>query len=221
MENKQANLTIFFVAAANLLYDLYMNPRLPGVIPSHWNINGQADAYSAKWVVYLTGFLPLLIFALMMNILPRLRPSLPSIRPFQSTFNYMMVAATLTMFYVNVVLLQVAVRSDLPLSKLMVTGVLLLLVLLGNVLGKTRRNPWCGIRTPWTLASDSVWVATHRLAGRLWVGAASAGAVLLWLGVPLGILLVVVLASITLVPLIYSYLLSKQTDSGEGHETQA
>lgn len=212
MENKQANLTIFSLVAANLLYNLLMDSRLPRVIPIHWDINDQVDASSAKWVVYLTSILPLLTFALLMNVLPRLRTPLPDIRPFQTTFNYILVAAAVMMSYVNVVLLQAALRPFMPLSKLLVTGVLLLFILIGNVLGKTRRNPWCGIRTPWTLASDSIWIATHRLAGRLWVGTASAGVVSLWLGMPLSILLPVALVLITLVPVVYSYLLFRQID---------
>jgi uncharacterized membrane protein len=39
------------------------------------------------------------------------------------------------------------------------------LILMGNPMGKVRRNFFIGIRTPWTLASERVWYATHRLAG--------------------------------------------------------
>jgi uncharacterized membrane protein len=38
-------------------------------------------------------------------------------------------------------------------------------VLLGLVLPRVRRNPWIGVRTPWTLASDENWAKTHRFAG--------------------------------------------------------
>ena len=40
---------------------------------------------------------------------------------------------------------------------------------LGNVLGKVKRNFYVGIRTPWTIASERVWISTHRLAARLFV----------------------------------------------------
>jgi uncharacterized membrane protein len=36
-------------------------------------------------------------------------------------------------------------------------------------LSKTTKNFWLGIRTPWTLASDEVWLKTHRLAGIMFV----------------------------------------------------
>lgn len=43
----------------------------------------------------------------------------------------------------------------------------LLLIVIGNVLGKARPNWFVGIRTPWTLSSDRAWDVTHRWGGRL------------------------------------------------------
>jgi uncharacterized membrane protein len=43
------------------------------------------------------------------------------------------------------------------------TGVLLIAI--GNYLGKARRNAVFGLRTPWTLANPSVWDRTHRFTG--------------------------------------------------------
>jgi len=85
-------------------------------------------------------------------------------------------------------------------------GVSVLVIVLGNVMGKLRRNFFIGIRTPWTLASERVWYATHRLAGKsmvaagiLSVGAALAGGVAgfaAWMAI--------VLAGF-LVPVVYSF----------------
>jgi uncharacterized membrane protein len=44
------------------------------------------------------------------------------------------------------------------------TGVLLIVV--GNYLGKARQNRLVGLKTPWTLADARVWDKTHRFAGR-------------------------------------------------------
>src|SRR6185503_8795883 len=43
------------------------------------------------------------------------------------------------------------------------TGVLLIAV--GNYLGKARRIAVFGVRTPWTLADATVWDRTHRFTG--------------------------------------------------------
>jgi uncharacterized membrane protein len=46
-------------------------------------------------------------------------------------------------------------------------GAVFFLVVFGNLLGKSERNFFIGIRLPWTIASDDNWSATHRLTGRL------------------------------------------------------
>ena len=37
----------------------------------------------------------------------------------------------------------------------------------GNMMGKLRQNHFAGIRTPWTLADETVWARTHRFGGFL------------------------------------------------------
>lgn len=55
-----------------------------------------------------------------------------------------------------------------------------ILTVVGNVMGKLRRNAVIGVRLPWTLRDDWVWERTHRFAGRVHV---AAGLLLLFLGV--------------------------------------
>jgi uncharacterized membrane protein len=51
------------------------------------------------------------------------------------------------------------------------------LVLVSDVLPKTRRNFVFGVLTPWTLSSDLSWEKTHRLAGKLFMLVGIAGLV--------------------------------------------
>jgi hypothetical protein len=53
--------------------------------------------------------------------------------------------------------------------RLVFLSVAVLLVMLGNDLGKIRQNQVFGVRTPWTLRDARVWDKTHRRAGRLMV----------------------------------------------------
>ena len=43
----------------------------------------------------------------------------------------------------------------------------LLVMCLGNIMPKFRMNWYCGLKTPWTLSSETVWTKTHRVAGRM------------------------------------------------------
>ena len=48
-------------------------------------------------------------------------------------------------------------------------AVIALFFALGYIMRHIKRNFFIGIRTPWTLASDSVWDKTHRLGGILFM----------------------------------------------------
>jgi uncharacterized membrane protein len=74
---------------------------------------------------------------------------------------------------------------------------------------KLRPNWFCGIRTRWTLESRDVWIKTHRLGGRLMM---AGGACILIFGLLLPVklfficILLPVIAVISIVPIVYSYL---------------
>jgi uncharacterized membrane protein len=63
----------------------------------------------------------------------------------------------------------VALSKPLDLNRALMGALFLLLALLGNVLGRVRRNFYIGVRTPWTLANERVWDATHRFAAKVFV----------------------------------------------------
>jgi uncharacterized membrane protein len=91
----------------------------------------------------------------------------------------------------------------------------LLFVLVGNYLGRIESNWFLGIRTPWTLSSDTVWRKTHRTAGWLFVvaglGVAAVGAVR-----PVGFvpLLAIAAALVAGVPMVQSYVLWRREKIG-------
>jgi uncharacterized membrane protein len=58
---------------------------------------------------------------------------------------------------------------NVPVNEAIFAALGVMFMVIGNYLGKTRKNFFLGIRTPWTLASDEVWARTHRLAGRLFI----------------------------------------------------
>jgi uncharacterized membrane protein len=85
------------------------------------------------------------------------------------------------------------------------------------VIGKVRRNFWLGIRTPWTLASERVWYATHRMAGKTMVGAGVLGLVALLVGLPEMLAIFLFIAGL-LLPALYSLLYYKRLERSGGLE---
>src|SRR4029077_16753226 len=101
-------------------------------------------------------------------------------------------------------------NHDMP-GQLLVAGLFLFFALLGNLIGKVQRNFWVGVRTPWTLASDAVWIRTHRLAAWLWVATGVAGFVAALVRVPFLILFIGSIA-MALYPVLYSLFLYKKLE---------
>jgi uncharacterized membrane protein len=58
-----------------------------------------------------------------------------------------------------------ALGRALDISRFMISGLCMAAAIVGNMFGKYRKNTYAGIRTPWTLADERVWYATHRVAG--------------------------------------------------------
>jgi uncharacterized membrane protein len=109
-----------------------------------------------------------------------------------------------------------ALGWNLPVLSLIQGSLGLLFVLMGNQLGKSRRMFLVGIRTPWTLSSEEVWIATHRLAGKLLVIGGLLLILVAFLPLPAGVapmLLIGVIVVALLFPALWSYVLWRRERS--------
>ena len=140
-------------------------PRLPDPIATHFDVNGVANGWMSRSVG--AWILPLMALGLWLLLRPGalLLPQAWQSRMRQSPTG--LVAALLAGFLgaLHGVLLYAALGHSASVG--MMLGLLLgaFWVALGLVLPRVRRNPWIGVRTPWTLSSDENWARTHRFAG--------------------------------------------------------
>jgi uncharacterized membrane protein len=185
-------------------------PSLPERVPTHWNIRGEVDAYGSKsWSVLIMpiGMAVLLgVFVL----LPWLSPARFRIEPFRATYGYIAVAVLALMAYIHGLTLLAALSPKLDFLRAMLSGMFLFFALIGNVLGKVRRNFWMGVRVPWTLASERVWNDTHRFAAWIFVACGLAGFVLSLAGFVLTATATLAIAVVA--PILYSFLLYKRLE---------
>jgi uncharacterized membrane protein len=194
------------------LYLVFVRPDLlPDKVPIHWGIEGKADDFVgrdhiAPYFLIIPGVMA--GFVLLSLALPWLSPQQFSIDRFRSTYNFLM-ALLLTLFgYIHGIILAASMELGIDMTKALLGGMFLFFALLGNMLGKVQRNFFVGIRTPWTLADETVWIRTHRIAAWIWTvgsllgfAAVMAGLTLLW---AVGVILVM-----ALFPLVYSLVLYK------------
>jgi uncharacterized membrane protein len=143
--------------------------------------------------------------------LPWLSPKQFEVDSFRATSLYVMLIVVSLIAYLHGVVLWVALGHVVNVGRAVVGGVSLLFALLGNVLGKVRRNFYIGVRTPWALADDRVWNATHRFAAKTFVVTGVIGLALTVIGVE-GWLPILVLMVGPMVAVLYSLVFYKQLE---------
>lgn len=186
---------------------IYLLPQLPDPMPSHWDAAGNVDGYMSRtWGVLL---LPVITTGLtvLLLVIPRLDPLRANIEKFRGDYNWFVVGFVAFMVYVYLLTLAAGMGHQFDMNLLLLPAMGLLFIGIGRMLRDARRNFFIGVRTPWTLASDQVWDATHHLAARTFTlggVVAIVGAFLGTAGVWLAVMALMIAA---IVPVVYSYFL--------------
>lgn len=212
--NKRWNawdMAVLILALAPLLFAWMVYDRLPAQIPSHFGLDGQPDGYSGKFGLIVIFSVLVLGLPFLMKWLPALDPRRENYRKFSRFYELFRLVVTLFLSGMFTATLLYALGYPVNISKVVLTGVGLLWMVIGNYLGQVRSNWFFGIKLPWTLENEEVWRRTHRLSGPLWMGAG----ILLVLSVflPSSVTLWTVSLSvlvILLVPPVYAYYLFRK-----------
>lgn len=203
---------IFFVGlAATILFVVYgfiLMPHLPAKVPTHWNAAGKADQFSTPSEAIWLGVFLILGVAVLFAVIPYFAPKNKPLTAFADVYEKITYGIIGFMVVINVLILQSSLMK-VDVAKIICIFVCGLFIFLGNLMGKTTRNYYVGIRTPWTLESDVVWERTHRLAARTMVAFAIAAIILILIGLNPVIGIFVATAGI-LIPVPYSYFLAKK-----------
>jgi uncharacterized membrane protein len=211
MSLKRANLiSLAFVVASFAVVEWFWG-RLPDPYPTHWNIHGEADGFTAMpWGALLVPVVQALVWVVLAAapwISPRKFRFEQSTRAFGSIF--LVASAFLTA--TTAVGVADALGRHQAVGRMLPIAVGALLIGLGNYLGKTTPNFFVGVRTPWTLASPLVWERTHRLAAWMFVATGLVvmivGALSTHASLAMGLVLVP-----ALVPAAYSYVVYRRLE---------
>jgi len=198
---------------ATLVATLVAYPHLPASVATHWGMDDQPNGYSPKWALFLMGPGFMAAMLLLMRSLPWLSPKHFEVAAFRSTYLQIMLMLICMFAYIYAVILWANLGHGLNVGRAIVGAVCLLFALMGNVMGKIRRNFYIGVRTPWALANERVWNATHRLAAKTFVAGGIAGLVLTSMGID-GWPTITVLLAGALVPAVYSLVSYKKLERG-------
>ena len=188
------------------------------MLPSHWGLDGKPDDFSDKWSALLMPVALVGGVSLLLYFLPSMEPRKGGLERSQGLYAAGWAGMLLIGCVIELAVIAAALDWPLDASTLILAGVGAMFVLIGNQLAKSRSMFMVGIRTPWTLASEEVWIKTHRLAGKLMV-AGGLGLVIAALApLPPGVVAGVtisVLGVVIGVPLVYSFILWRRERGGQ------
>lgn len=205
------------ILLAMLVLQAVLYGRLPDPVPSHWNAAGAVDATLPKpWgaVILPIVFVPSSLF---LCVLPAVSPANFPTTPAGRVYGLLVVAVAAFGLWTQLLTDGVALGLAINLPAQLLCAVGVLYAVLGHGLPRLTRNVVVGIRTPWTLANDTVWQRTHRLAGPL-LTLAGAAVALSAVFLPARTFAVFVVATVLAfgVPAVYSWRISPKPRTREG-----
>ena len=165
---RKASLGILLAIVALLfLSGLWMYPSLPDRMDSHWDLSGKADSTLPRfWGVFLLPFTGLFLLALYGAIL-RFDPLKSNIEKFRKIYDGFFIALLLFFLYLHILVLLWNRGLRFHMIQCLVPAMACLFWACGTVIRYARPNWSVGIRTPWTLSSETVWTKIHEKGGRL------------------------------------------------------
>ncbi len=209
MNTKTTSIIALGMIVIAIMAGVFLWNQLPEQMASHWNANDEVDGTMPKfWGVFLMPIVTLGMFALFIFI-PNMDPLKANIVEFRETFNLFIVFFVMFMLYVHTLTLIWSLGyNNFKMSTALLPIIGLMFIFIGYMLRKARRNFFIGIRTPWTLSSDTVWSKTHQLGSILFmlsgvfamIGGFFGGMLAFWL-------MFVPLIGSTLFLVVYSYVL--------------
>ena len=164
---KLAWFAVIAIILVTLGITVALYPAVPDTIASHWNAAGQVNSSMAKsWGLAVIPAI-MAVFAGLFAILPRIDPLRKNYEKFQRYYDGFVL---LFVSYLLVIQLQVILwNTGHPVSPNLMFPVMtgILIIYVGFLVGHAEPNWFVGIRTPWTLSSETVWKKTHETGGKL------------------------------------------------------
>ena len=149
----------------SVVISIYFYKNFPERVATHWNFSGQVDGYSGRaFGAFMFPVMLIFIYFLLL-IAPSLDPKKERYAEFEKVYRIFRVAFLIIMFGIFLATGLYNLNYKINIGVVIPIFVGALMMLIGNYMGKIKKNYFFGIRTPWTLSSETVWNKTHRVGG--------------------------------------------------------
>jgi uncharacterized membrane protein len=214
MKNRFLVMSLLLVLAA-FGATVFLYGQLPDQIPLHWNADGEIDRYGSRAAAFMMPGVMAGVLVLL-AVLPKVSPLRFSVDAFSDTYWYSALIVEGMLAYAHALVMAGSLHHTIDTGRWMLGGMAFFIALLGNVMGKVRRNFWLGVRTPLTPANKHVWSAKHRLAAKMMVGCSALAFIAALANLRFAAVVLIVIGP--LVPAAYSLLYYKRLERSGGLE---
>lgn len=168
MKSRRNIALMWVVSLVPLMILTVIYGKMPETVPTSFGFDGTINAYGPKSTLWmLAGMGPLL--ALLFQFMPKIDPRKRNYEKFQKYYDSFAIFMELFLLGTSCLMFTEILRpGTVSIGRAVTVLVCLLLILMGNMMGKIKHNYFFGIKTPWTLADPDVWNRTHRAGGRMW-----------------------------------------------------
>ena len=215
---------LWLIALTPLIVTVVLLPQMADMVPAHYGIDGLVDRYDSKYTMLLFPCIIIVIVAVR-DLSPRIRGRNDAQHANLAVVDMLMLPVVIVLVALNLLTVWLATSqvqniytTQVPVPQLILAGISLLFVVIGNVLPKTKPNWYIGIRVPWTVNHPTVWYKTHRFGGvvmTVW-GIIALGVALVLSPAQAAVVFVTGTMLMVLCMLIYAYLCYRQQHH-EGH----
>ena len=200
---------------APFIYGALIFPQLPSRIPTHFNIEGKADAWGGPSSIFLgpgiMGAVSIFVYVLLSN-LKKFDPK----KYDEANDTLYKDFAVLTVVFLSILSLIIIYSSthadEINVGQLILPLVGLSFAGLGWYMPKFKQNYFVGFKLPWTLENVDNWNETHKVAGKIWIyGGLFQAIVTFILPMKFGIIgFMLATAVMVIIPSVFSYRLFKK-----------
>jgi uncharacterized membrane protein len=195
-----------------MAFGLCIWDRLPEEIAIHWGVNGKPDDFADRGFAVFA--LPLILVAVHWLCAIITSFDRKNREKNQKAQQLVLWICPILSLFLNGITYLAAFKKDINATVFVLFFMGALFVVMGNYMPKVTQNRTIGIKIKWTLENEENWNATHRFAGKLFVG----GGVLVMIAAFLptsysSIVSGIILAAVVISTAVYSYIYSKKHKS--------
>lgn len=169
MSMKKLYAVMMTLVAVSAIGSAVLMVLMPNTVPAHYNFAGEIDRWGSKYENLLFPAITVLVGAAVAFIAKKTEKAVPK-RVLLWTGVCSILLLDVVGFYFMLRDLSAVPEMSTNVAdnavKLMSIGVGIMLVILGNLMPKVKRNGLFGLRTSWSMENDEIWNKSQRFGGK-------------------------------------------------------